>query len=42
MQAANWEKPPILLSDKVHLSKFHPQLEMLGVTRFVLVDTVDY
>lgn len=41
MQAANWEKPPISLSDRVPLSKFHPQLVMLGVTRFVPVDTVD-
>lgn len=41
MQAANWEKPPILLSVKVHLSKFHPQLVMLGVTRFVPADTAD-
>lgn len=41
MQAANWEKPLILLSDKVHLSRFHLQLVMLGVTRFVPVDTVD-
>lgn len=40
MQAANWEKPRILLSDKVRLSKFHPQLVMLAATRFVPVDTV--
>lgn len=40
MQAANWEKPRILLSDKERSSRFHPQLVMLAVTRFVPVGTV--